>query len=95
MARYLSLLKFTEKGARTIGKSTARAAAFRNAATKAGARIEAQFWTSGPYDGVIIISADDEHKALRCLAALSSAGNVRTETLQALDAKEFAAISRK
>lgn len=95
MARYLTLIKFTEKGARAIAKSTARAAAFRKAATKAGARIEAQYWTSGPYDGAIIISAADEQKALRCLAALSAAGNVRTETLQALDAKEFAAISRK
>jgi uncharacterized protein with GYD domain len=95
MARYLTLLRFTEQGAKSLEKSTTRAAAFREAATKAGAQVEAQFWTTGAYDGVIILSAENEIKALRCLAALAAAGNVRTETLRAFDAGEFTVIAAK
>lgn len=93
MARYLTLLKFTDQGIKNLNKSTARAAAFRDAAAKAGATVEAQYWTTGTYDGVLILSAEDETKALRCLAALAAAGNVRTETLTAFDASEFKLIA--
>jgi uncharacterized protein with GYD domain len=95
MTRYIALLKFTEQGASQIDKSTARAAAFREAAAKSGATVEAQYWTTGSHDGVLILSAENETNALRCIAALASAGNVRTETLRAFDAKEFGAISAK
>ena len=95
MARYLTLIRFTEQGAKTIKKSTARAADFRAAAEKSGVKVEAQYWTTGAYDGVLILSAEDEAKALQCLAALAIAGNVRTETLKAFDAKEFDTIAAK
>ena len=95
MVRYLTLLKFTEQGARNIQKSTARAAAFRETATRAGATVEAQYWTTGPYDGALIFSAESESIALRCVAALAAAGNVRTQTFRAFDAKEFDAIGGK
>jgi uncharacterized protein with GYD domain len=95
MARYLTLLRFTEQGARNLSKSTTRAAAFRDAASKAGINVEAQYWTTGAYDGVLIFSAEDEKKALRALSLLATAGNVRTETLRALDAKEFEEIAGK
>jgi len=95
MTRYLTLLRLTEEGARNIKKSDMRAAAFREAAAKSGVRVEAQYWTTGAYDGALILSADDETKALQCLAALAAAGNVRTETLRAFEVKEFEAIVDK
>ena len=95
MTRYLSLIRFTEAGGRAVKKSTTRAAAFCKAAEEAGVKVEAQYWTVGAYDGVIILRADDEKKVLRCLADLAAAGNVRTATLQAFDAEEFGAIVGK
>ena len=95
MTMYISLIRFTEQGGRAIKKSTARAAAFRKAAEKAGVKVEAQYWTAGAYDGVLILSAEDEKKALRCLTDLVAAGNVRLKTMQAFDAEEFAAIVGK
>jgi len=92
MYRYLTLLRFTEQGMKTVKKSTARAAAFHDAAVKAGVKVEAQYWTTGVYDGVLIISSDDEKKALQCLAALAGTGNVRTETLRAFNAQEFGGL---
>jgi uncharacterized protein with GYD domain len=92
MAKYISLIRFTEQGAKNIKKSTARAHAFDKAAAKAGVKIEGQYWTVGSYDGVLIISADDQKQALHCLTELASQGNVRTETLQAFTDTEFDAI---
>jgi uncharacterized protein with GYD domain len=92
MARYLTLLRFTEQGARNIKKSTERAAAFRDAAKQAGVTVEAQLWTVGSYDGAVILSGD-ERNVLRTIAELAALGNVRTETLQAFDAEQFKGVS--
>jgi uncharacterized protein with GYD domain len=91
MARYVSLIRFTDQGARALKKSTGRGLGFRRTAEKAGIKVEAQLWTAGSCDGVLILSGD-EKRILRCLAQLDALGNVRTETLQAFDAKEFKGI---
>ncbi len=95
MARYVSLVRFTEQGARAIKQSTRRAQAFRKAAEKAGVKVEAQYWTVGAYDGVMILSADQEEKVLQLITSLATAGNVRTESLRALDETEFTALVGK
>lgn len=92
MARYITLLKFTEKGSTNIKESTARAHAFDALAEKAGVTVEGQYWTMGRCDGVLILSAANEHKILHLLTELASFGNVRTETMQAFTDKEFDAI---
>ena len=92
MARYVTLIRFTEQGARNLGKSPDRALAFRKAAEKAGVTVETQLWTAGSYDGVVVMSGD-EKRILGCLARLASQGHVRTETLQAFDLREFKAIT--
>ena len=95
MPRYISLLRFTEKGAREIKNSTARALEFDKAAEKAGVRVEAQYWMFGAYDGLLMLSSDTAEAALRCLAELTAAGNVRTETMRAFDAQEFSQLTGK
>lgn len=95
MARYVSLLKFTQQGVRSLKESSARATAFCKAAEKAGVKVEAQLWTTGEYDGILILSADDETKVLATIAKLAALGNVQTQTLQAYDASQFTAIVGK
>jgi uncharacterized protein with GYD domain len=92
MARYVSLLRFTPQGVKHLKQSPARAAAFGQAAEKAGVQVEMQLWTTGAYDGILILNAASEVKALNAIARLVATGNVSTETLQAFDAKEFAAM---
>lgn len=92
MARYITLLKFTEKGSSNIKESTTRAHVFDALAEKAGVTVEGQYWTMGRCDGVLILKADDETKMLHLLTELASMGNVRTETMQAFTDKEFDAI---
>jgi uncharacterized protein with GYD domain len=95
MARYIALLKFTEQGAKNVKKSPTRAHSFDKLAEKAGVTIEGQYWTMGRYDGVLILSAENEFKALHWLTELAALGNVRTETLQSFIDTEFTAILEK
>ncbi len=92
MARYISLIRFTQKGAEHIKDSTKRARAFDDAVEKAGIKVVGQYWTIGSYDGVLIIEAKSERDALHWLTELVSHGNVRTETLQAFESGEFEKI---
>ena len=94
MIRFITLLRFTQKGAEHIKDSPKRAHHFNQMAKKSGVKIEGQYWTIGAYDGVLIIRADSEKKALHLLTSLAAAGNVRTKTMQAFTDKEFAAIVR-
>jgi len=91
MARYVTLIRFTDQGARNIKKSPPRARAFKNAAEKAGVKVELQLWTVGKEDGLLVLSGDDQ-KVLRVLTQLAALGNVRTRTMQAFDAKGFHGI---
>ena len=93
MARYISLLRFTEQGSKNIKKSTARAHAFDKLAAKSGVKVEGQYWTMGKYDGMLILTADSEQKVLHLLTALAALGNVRTATMQAFSDREFDAIA--
>jgi uncharacterized protein with GYD domain len=95
MPRYISLLRFTEKGAREIKNSTTRALDFDKAAERAGVRVEVQYWMFGAYDGILILHSDTAEAALRCLTDLTAAGNVRTETMRAFDAGEFSQLAGK
>lgn len=95
MFHYIALIRFTEQGAKNIKESASRAHAFDAAAEKAGVKIESQYWTVGNYDGVLVLSADDENKLLHCLTELARGGNVRTETMRAFTDREFVAIAGK
>jgi uncharacterized protein with GYD domain len=92
MARYLMLVKFTEKGIANAKESPARAAAFRAAAGKAGATVEAQYWLLGEHDGAIDFSAPDEATATALALNLGCQGNVRTCLCRAFDEAEFKAL---
>jgi uncharacterized protein with GYD domain len=92
MPRYISLLKFTEQGVKAIKKSTSRAHDFNVVATKAGVKVEGEYWTVGRFDGVLILNGPNEQTVLRVLTDLAALGNVRTQTLQAFTDQEFDAI---
>lgn len=89
MNRYLILLKFTDQGVKALAKSPARAAAFARSAARSGVQVEAQYWSLGAWDGVLIVSASSSKKALQPVLRLAATGNVTTHTLPLLDAGEF------
>ena len=87
MHRYITLLKFTSQGAKAV-KSSERAHLFTKVAEKAGVRIEGPYWTQGAYDGVLIMSAENEADAMRVPLALAVAGNLETQTIEELVPEE-------
>ena len=95
MARFLVLFNFTEQGLKKISETITRAEAFDKMAQKAGASVQAQYWTVGAYDGSLVLEAPDEQSATALLTKLAGAGNVRTQTLRAFDRTEMEAILAK
>lgn len=93
MARFISLLRFTDRGVRTTSRSTGRAQAFTRAATKAGVTVEGQYWSTGNFDGVLILSAKEPAAVLQVLARLEAMGNVRAVTYPLFSDREFDAIA--
>jgi uncharacterized protein with GYD domain len=95
MATYIALSRFTDQGIRSIKDTTKRADAAKEAAKKFGANMTHIFWTLGHYDLVTIIEASDEQAATALMLSISSAGNIRTETLRAFNQEEVGQILAK
>ena len=95
MQTYITLMTFTEEGARNLGKTTARAEAFRKVAEQKGIKIINTFWTAGVFDVVHIFEVENEDDALAHSYSLSSLGNVRTQTFRAYTQSEIEPIVKK
>jgi len=95
MARYLSLVNFTEQGRKAITESPQRARRFTELAESLGARVESLYWALGSYDGAFVFDAPDEQTAAALILSLAQTGNVRTETLRIFEADEFSEIAYK
>ncbi len=92
MATFVTTIKFTPQGIKNVQDTCKRAAAFKAAAKKMGARVTAQFWTLGPFDGLVVLEAPDEETATALLLQLGSLGNVQTQTARAFTATEMEKI---
>jgi uncharacterized protein with GYD domain len=95
MPTFLALINETQEGESNIRDSVARAAAFREEASSFGVKIKELYWTMGAYDGFILFEAPDTQAASALLLKLASRGAVRTQTLQAFDAREMEAILKR
>jgi uncharacterized protein with GYD domain len=89
MATYITTIKFTQQGIKDIDHTIRRAAAFKAAAKKLGAKVKETYWTLGDHDGVLILEAPDEETATAALLHLGAMGNVHTSTVRAYNASEM------
>ena len=95
MVTYVTLFHWTEQGLSKIQDTLKRAEEFGAVAEKAGARVKAQYWTVGEYDGIVILEAPDESTAVGLIAKVAKLGNVRTQTLRAFDSAEMRGVLAK
>ncbi|ART48348.1 GYD domain-containing protein [Acidovorax carolinensis] len=95
MATYVALCNFTDQGVRSVKDTTKRADAVREAASKFGAKMTHIYWTLGKYDLVTLIEAPDDAAAAAFGLAISSAGNIRLQTLRAFSRDEMGPILGK
>jgi len=89
MAAYIALATFTDQGLRTVKDTTKRADAARELASRFGVNLKDIYWTQGQYDLVTLCEAQDETSIAAFGLALSSAGNVRFQTLRAFSQDEM------
>ncbi|CAM4053973.1 GYD domain-containing protein [Roseateles saccharophilus] len=95
MATYISLMNFTDQGAKTIKETVSRSEAAQKMAKEYGITFKSVHWTLGQYDFVCEFEAKDEAMAAAFGMAIASMGNVRAQTLRAFSADETKAIIAK
>jgi uncharacterized protein with GYD domain len=95
MPTYITLVKYTDQGIRSVKDSPKRAEAFRALCEKLGGRVKDLYWTMGRYDIVATVEAPDDVTINAILYSIASLGNVRTETLRASTAQEMNQIIAK
>jgi uncharacterized protein with GYD domain len=95
MSTYIVLAQFTDQGIRTVKNSAQRAGQAAEMARAFGCEMKQIYWTMGKYDIVTVIEAQDEQSFMAFGLALGSQGNIRTQTLKALNKDEFSAIVSK
>ncbi|NPC58966.1 GYD domain-containing protein [Caenimonas soli] len=95
MTTYVVLASFTDQGIRTVKDTTKRADAVKDMAGRFGVKMREIYWTQGQYDLVTLLDADNEQAVAAFGLAVSSAGNVRFETLRAFTKDEMTGILAK
>jgi len=95
MPTYVTLYKWTEQGVKDIKGAPARIEAAIKAAEGMGAKVLGIYIVMGEYDLVAVSEGATDEVAATVNLALSSLGNVRTTTLRAFTAKEFAEMVKK
>ena len=92
MPTYISLLRFTQKGAESLKDAPRRLDAAKEMFRKAGAEMKQYYLVNGQYDAVAIAEAPDDATFARLTLAIASMGYVRTETLRAFTESEYRGI---
>lgn len=95
MSKHAVLLKFTQQGLSNVSQSPARSEAFKAQASSLGVKVETLLWTTGPYDGLLVIDAPDETTAAALVLRLGQSGDLSTCMLRAFDGDEFQAVLGK
>ncbi len=95
MAKYVSLLQFTDQGIRNVRDSIKRAAAATAEAEKMGMKVTDAFWTMGEYDVVLLLDAPDDETISAFFLKVGSLGNVKSQTMRAFRREEMESILAK
>ncbi len=89
MTSYVVLWNFTEQGLKGIRHTTERADVFKAQAEAHGITIKEYFWTTGEYDGVIILDAPGDEEVMRLVFLISSFGTLKAKVLRAFTGEEI------
>jgi uncharacterized protein with GYD domain len=92
MPTYVSLVNWTDQGAKNVKDTVARLDRGVEVAGKYGVKPLQTYWTVGPYDMVFVAEAADDESPSAYLLEVGSAGNIRTLTLRAYDRGEMPGI---
>ena len=89
MATYFMLFNYTQQGVQNVKESPARIEAAKKLLRDMGAEVKASYLMMGRYDTIFIVEAPNDETAAKGALAISSKGNVRSETLRAFTEDEY------
>jgi uncharacterized protein with GYD domain len=92
MAKFISLVNYTQKGIENIKDSPSRHDAFKQLCESMGAKLEGMYLTMGRYDIILIMDAPNPETVTKIILATASRGAIRTETLPAFAEQEYRKI---
>lgn len=92
MPHYVTLLRYTQKGAENIKQGPSRTDAAKKMFEAAGGKMKAFYLTLGRVDGVVISEFPNDEAAAKVLLTAAAQGNIHTETLRAFTEDEYRKI---
>jgi uncharacterized protein with GYD domain len=90
----ISLVNFTDQGIRNVKDSPARNRAFQELCKKNNVTVRGVYYTAGQYD-LVVITEGNEEAITATLLGIGKLGNVRTQSLRAMDLETFQRILEK
>lgn len=91
MAKFVSLISWTEQGIKSYQDSVGRAEDAMKVAADMGGSLQV-LWTLGEYDIVAISEFPDDETATAFMLKVGSQGNIRTKTMRAFESDEVLRI---
>jgi uncharacterized protein with GYD domain len=95
MPTYVTLVKWTQEGIQNIKGLPDRFQAAGKLIEAHGGKITGAYITMGEYDMVVVSEGPTDEDASACSLAIAAGGHVRTTTMRAFTAPEFAGILKK
>lgn len=95
MPTYISLIRWTEQGVRSVKETVERARQAEELARRMGGSQPMIYWTLGGYDIVLVGELPDDETVTAYALAVASQGNIRTETMRAFSAEEMQRVLQK
>jgi uncharacterized protein with GYD domain len=95
MARYVTLINFTEQGIKSIRDWEKRVGAARERTEKAGGKFIDAYLTLGEVDAVAITELPNDDAALRAALEYGLTGNGRSRTMRAFAMDEANRVIRQ
>ena len=89
MPTYMSLIKYTQKGAENMKESPNRLNAAKEIFKSMGAELKSFYLAMGRFDAVVISEIPDDETVMKLAITLSSAGAVRTEGFRIFNEEEY------
>jgi uncharacterized protein with GYD domain len=88
MPAYITLVNFTDQGARSIKDSPTRFEAFKALAESAGVSVKSVHWTTGAFD-IVLVAEGSEEAVMGLNLKMATMGNIRTQTLRGFSLAEM------
>lgn len=89
MPTYITLIKWTEDGIKTVKDVPQRVERGRDAHKSLGGELKAQYFTFGRYDTIVIAEAPSDEAMAKVALMMGKTGAARAETLKAFTEAEF------